>query len=116
MPVCDHDTDYPLAEPLDPVRQPIDLVVGDCRVDQERIVFAGDERAAQRRSHRPDPSGQSSRAQEAAHRGDVNIDAQLTIRGHAEGLLHKALAFGQAEPHGQGVMRRARGEVQASLA
>jgi len=60
MPVCDHDADDLLAEPLHPVRQPINLIVGDGRVDQDRVAFAGDERTAQpttsagsRRAERP---------------------------------------------------------------
>jgi hypothetical protein len=57
MPVCDHDADDLLAEPLNPVRQPINLIVGDSRVDQDRVAFAGDQRIAQRRPHRPIPAG-----------------------------------------------------------
>ena len=51
VPVGGVDVGQPPAGPFDPVAHPVDLVVGEWRVDQERVVFAEHQGGGHRRGH-----------------------------------------------------------------
>src|SRR4029077_20995961 len=87
----------PLLPPPPPhAPQPIDLVVGDGRVDQDRVAFAGDERTARRRPHRPDPGGGVGRGWPRVKPQRPGLDRSASAQPASAFLMKDATATGWA--------------------
>ncbi len=86
--MSDVDADQALAETVDPVGEPVDLIERDKRVDEHSLLLAVDQRCAHRRPHRLIARSLRWRALHRPHRRDVDVEDQV---GHELGLSGRSL-------------------------